>query len=64
LREVSPRHVDSPVIVNPSRAAAASSQTLMLFVGTYSPISVNLPSVETQNGSGFDPDADENEGAR
>jgi hypothetical protein len=36
----------------------------MLFVGSYSPISVNLPSVETQNGSGFDPDADENEGAR
>jgi hypothetical protein len=36
----------------------------MLFVGTYSPSTVNVPSVETQNGSGFDPDADENEGAR
>jgi hypothetical protein len=36
----------------------------MLFVAPHSPSSVNLPSVETQNGSGFDPDADENEGAR
>ena len=36
----------------------------MLFVGSYSPISVSLPSAETQNGSGFDSDADENEGYR
>jgi hypothetical protein len=64
LREVSPGHVDSPVIVNPLRAAGASSLTLMLFVSAHSPSSVNLPSAETQNGSGFDPDADENEGAR
>jgi hypothetical protein len=36
----------------------------MLFVGSYSPSYVSLPSVETQNGSGFDPDADENDGDR
>jgi hypothetical protein len=36
----------------------------MLFVGSHSFSSVNLPSAETQNGSGFDPDADENEGYR
>jgi hypothetical protein len=36
----------------------------MLFVTPHSFSSVNLPSAETQYGSVFDPDADENEGAR